>query len=102
MMSCITPHMGEEIWQILGHDTTLAYEPWPVYDESYLKEEEKEIAVQVNGKVRATIFVREEEDEKRIEEKALQEENVQRHIAGKEIVKVIVIKGKICNIVVKN
>ena len=66
-----------------------------------LEDSEKEIAVQVNGKVRATIMVNVDDDEKTIEEKAKSAENVIRHLEGKEIVKVIVIKGKIVNIVVK-
>ncbi len=101
MMSCITPHIGEEIWELYGHKETIAYEPWPVYDEKYLVEDEKEIAVQVNGKVRATILVKEEDTDQEIEAKAMEEANVKRHIEGKQIVKVIVIKGRICNIVVK-
>ncbi len=101
MMSCVTPHVGEEMWQILGHEETLAYEPWPTYDEGQLVEDEKDIAVQVNGKVRATIKVHNDDSEELIKEKAMKSENVIRHIDGKEIVKVIVIKGKIVNIVVK-
>ncbi len=102
MISCIIPHVGEEIWQMYGHNDTIAYEKWPSYDEKYLKESEKEIAVQVNGKVRATILVKEEDSDSEIEEKALLSENVKRHVEGKQIVKVIVIKGRICNIVVKD
>ena len=102
MMSCIIPHVGEEIWEKYGHHDTIAYEKWPTYEEAYLVEEEKEIAVQVNGKVRATIFVKEEETNQEIEAKALAEANVQKHTAGKQIVKVIVIKGRICNIVVRD
>ena len=102
MISCIIPHVGEEIWQMYGHNDTIAYEKWPSYDETYLKESEKEIAVQVNGKVRATILVKEEDSDSEIEEKALLSENVKRHVEGKQIVKVIVIKGRICNIVVKD
>ncbi len=101
MMSCITPHVGEEMWQILGHDHTLAYEPWPTYDGAKLVEDEKEIAVQVNGKVRATIKVHNSDSEDAIKEKAMKSDNVIRHTEGKEIVKIIVIKGKIVNIVVK-
>ena len=71
-----------------------------ILKECYI-DEEKEIAVQVNGKVRATIKINVNEDEESIKEKALKEENVKNHTDGKEIVKVIVIKGKIVNIVVK-
>ncbi len=101
LLNPVAPHITEELWEMLGHSDTIAYEVWPSYDESLLVEEEKEIAVQVNGKVRATIHIAVDEDEDAIKEKALAEENVQRHISGKEVVKVIVIKGKIVNIVVK-
>ena len=86
---------------MLGHNGTMAYEPWPIYDDSKIVEDTKDIAVQVNGKVRATITISVDEDEESIKEKALNVENVKRHTDGKEIVKVIVIKGKIVNIVVK-
>ena len=51
MLSCITPHVGEEIWQLLGHDDTIAYESWPTYSEEKCKDAEVNIAVQVNGKI---------------------------------------------------
>ena len=101
LLNPVAPHIGEELWEMLGHDKTIAFEAWPTWDESLLGEAEKEIAVQVNGKVRATIKIAVDEDEEAIKEKALVEENVCRHIEGKEVVKVIVIKGKIVNIVVK-
>ena len=97
----IIPHVGEEMWEILGHNNTIAFEAWPEYDESKLTEDTVEIAVQVNGKVRATISISVNEEEESIKQKAMQEENVIKHTEGKEIVKVIVIKGKIVNIVVK-
>ena len=97
----ITPHVGEEMWMKLGHNNTISFESWPTYDESMLVEDLVEIAVQVNGKVRATISISVNDDESVIKEKALKEENVKRHIDGKEIVKLIIIKGKIVNIVVK-
>ena len=98
----VCPHITEEIWNtVLGHNTTIAYEEWPKYDSNKVIDEEKEIAVQVNGKVRATIMINIDEDEDTIKEKALKEENIINHTTGKEIVKVIVIKGKIVNIVVK-
>ena len=101
LLNPIAPHMGEELWEMLGHEGTIAYESWPTYDESKLTDDEKEIAVQVNGKVRATIKIAVDEAEDSIKAKALEEENVKRHMEGKEVVKVIVIKGKIVNIVVK-
>lgn len=101
LLNPVAPHISEEIWEMLGHHGTMAYEAWPTYDASKLVENTKEIAVQVNGKVRATITISVDEDEESIKEKALDAENVKRHTDGKEIIKVIVIKGKIVNIVVK-
>ena len=101
MIYPIVPHVGEEMWEILGHNNTIAFESWPECDESKLTEDTVEIAVQVNGKVRATISISVNEEEESIKQKALQEENVIKHTEGKEIVKIIVIKGKIVNIVVK-
>ena len=83
------------MWQKLGHDQSIAYEPWPTYDESKLVETEKEIAVQVNGKLRGTITINIDDTEAVIKEKALSNDNVKKHTEGKEIVKVIVIKNKI-------
>ena len=74
---------------------------WPTYDEDKTIDDEKEIAVQVNGKVRGTIVVNADMDEESIKKMALEESNVSKHTEGKEIVKVIIIKNKIVNIVVK-
>jgi len=101
LLSPICPHLCEELWSMLGHDNTIAYESWPVYNEEVLKESTKTLAVQVNGKVRATIDVNIDDTEEVIREKALNSENIIRHIDGKEIVKFIIIKDKIVNIVVK-
>ena len=101
MLNPFAPHITEELWEKLGHDQTISYEPWPSYNEKELVEEEKTIAVQVNGKVRGTINVRMDDSEEVIKEKALTDDNVLKHITGKEIVKVIVVKGRIVNIVIK-
>lgn len=101
LLNPVAPHIGEELWSMLGHDSTIAFESWPTYDESKIVENEVEVAVQVNGKLRATIKISIDEDDDSIREKALNEENVVKHIAGGNVVKVIVIKGKIVNIVVK-
>ena len=101
LLNPIAPFITEEIWEKLGHDKTIANEEWPAYDETKIVEDEKEIAVQVNGKVRATIKISINEDEETIKEKALNADNVKNHTEGKEIVKIIVIKDKIVNIVVK-
>ena len=101
IISPVCPHLGEELWRMLGHNNTIAYEKWPECDESLLKENSYTLAVQVNGKVRATITVDTNDTEDVIKKKATEEENVKRHIEGKEIVKIIVIQKKIVNIVVK-
>ena len=100
LMNPVAPHITEELNEKLGYKP-LCEDTWPTYDESKLVEKSIDIAVQVNGKVRSTININIDEDEDSIKEKALKEENVQKHIEGKEIVKIIVIKGKIVNIVVK-
>ena len=101
MFSCICPHVGEEIWSVLGHDKTIAYEPWPTYDESKLVENTINIAVQVNGKLRGNLDIAVDESEDSIKEKALDLPGVKSNTEGKQIAKVIVIKGKIVNIVAK-
>ena len=101
MLSCIAPHVCEEMWQLLGHDETLAYEPWPTYDEAMLEQSTIEMAVQVNGKLRAKITVNKDEDDEVVKQEALAQDNVKTHTEGKNIVKIIVVKNKIVNIVVK-
>ena len=101
MISCITPHMGEEMWEMYGHDNTIAYEAWPTYDEAKLVDDEVNMAVSVNGKLRNTIKVAVDSDQEVVKEIAINDEKVARHLEGKEIVKVIVVPNKIVNIVVK-
>ena len=100
LLNPIAPHITEELNEELGYEP-ICKAKWPVYDETKTVESEFDIAVQVNGKVRATIKISVDEDEDSIKEKALKSENVIKHIEGKEIVKIIIIKGKIVNIVVK-
>ena len=101
MMSCITPHVCEEMWQKLGHNDTIAYEPWPVYDEKELVVDTIEIAVQINGKVRGKINVDVDEDQDSAIAKAKANPDVAAAIEGKNIVKEIYVKGRIVNIVAK-
>ena len=101
MMSCITPHVCEEMWQKLGHNDTIAYEPWPVYDEKELVVDTIEIAVQINGKVRGKIDVGVDEDQDSAIAKAKANPDVAAAIEGKNIVKEIYVKGRIVNIVAK-
>lgn len=101
MLSCIAPHVSEEMWQLMGHDQTLAYEPWPTYDEEKTVNNVVEMGVQVNGKLRAKISVDKNESKEKIQEIALSQDNVKVHTDGKNIVKIIVVPGKIVNIVIR-
>ncbi len=101
MLSCITPHVGEEMWQALGHKDTIAFESWPTYDEAAVKEDTVEIGVQVNGKVRGTVSIAVDEEQASALEKAKAIPTVQSFMEGKTVVKEIYVKGKIINIVVK-
>ncbi|MBE6153146.1 MAG: leucine--tRNA ligase [Firmicutes bacterium] len=101
LLNPFAPHITEELNEICNLGCPLVDSSWPVYDESKTIESEKEIGVQVNGKVRATILVNNDMDENEIKSIALSNENVKRHTEDKEIIKVIIIKGKIVNIVVK-
>ena len=100
MYSCFAPHMGEELWEKLGHVETLSYEPWPTYDETKLILDEKEVVVQVNGKLRGKFVVDSDASDDMLKEMALNIENVQLFIGNKPIRKIIVVKGRLVNIVV--
>ena len=102
LLNPLCPHITEEIWStVLKHDGTIAYEKWPVYDEEKIKEDVITIGVQVNGKLRGTIDVNKDSSKEEIENIAKNQENVKKTIEGKEIIKVIVVPGKIVNIVIK-
>ena len=101
LLSPFAPHLAEELWQLLGHDQTLAYEPWPEYDESQLVTSTIEIPVQVNGKLRGKVTVETEADEAVIQAAAEADEVVARHLEGWDVVKVIVVPGRLVNFVVK-
>jgi len=99
MFDCICPFVGEEIWNKLGHENLITFEPWPTYDESKLVLNDVKIAVQINGKLRDTIVVKKDEDDEKVKEIALNSLNVKRNLEGKTIKKVIVVKNKIVSIV---
>ena len=101
LLNPIAPHITEELNEKYNLGEELCKSNWPVYDDDKIKDLEKEIAVQVNGKVRATIKINVNDSEEEIRKKALSAANVINHTKDKEIIKVIVIKGKIVNIVVK-
>ena len=99
LISPIVPHIGEEMWEKLGHDNTIAFEPWPKCDETKLVKSTVKMAVSVNGKLRDTIEVPLDLEQAEVEKIALDSEAVKRHTEGKTIKKIIVVKNKIVNIV---
>ena len=99
LISPIAPHVGEEMWEILGHNESLAYEAWPTYDEALCIDDEITIGVQVNGKLRATLTVAKDTDSSTLQELALSNPDIKRHTEGKTIRKVIAIVNRIVNIV---
>ena len=101
MISCITPHVGEEIWQILGHDSTIAFESWPVYDEAKCVEQTVEIVLQVNGKIRNRVSVAADITAAEALALAKADERVAPMLVGMQIVKELYVPGKLVNIVVK-
>ncbi|MGD9110101.1 MAG: class I tRNA ligase family protein, partial [Phycisphaerales bacterium] len=100
ILSPFAPHIAEELWARLGHNQSLAYESWPEYDKTLIKEKEVELAVQVNGKIKDRIVVLADSDEQYIKERALSNEKVTAALGGKEPKKVVVIKSRLVNIVV--
>ncbi len=100
MLAPLAPHMSEELWQRLGNDASLAYEPWPMAQEKWLVDESITLAVQVNGKVRGTISVPADSSKEAIIETAKADENVARHVVGKEVRREIYVPGRLVNIVV--
>jgi len=101
MISCITPHVGEEIWQRLGHEDTIAFESWPTYDEKECVEQTVEIALQVNGKIRNRISVAADISAADALAAAKADERVAPALEGMQIVKELYVPGKLVNIVVK-
>ena len=97
----VCPHVTEELWERLGNKDTIANSTWPKYDDSKTIEDEYEMVVQVNGKVRGKVSVSQEASKEEMEKLALLIPNVQNFVTGKEIVKIIVVPKKIVNIVIK-
>jgi len=101
MLAPFAPYLAAELWEMLGETTDLLRAPWPKLDPALAKEEEIEMAVQVNGKIKTRITVPADAEETQIREIALANEKVKAAIAGKEIVKVLVVKGRLVNVVVQ-
>jgi leucyl-tRNA synthetase len=101
LLSPFAPHIAEELWQKLGHTNTLAYEPWPRYDEAKTKDDSVEIVVQFNGKLKAKFQAPLGLDDESLKAMAFADETVKRNLDGKQIVKAIVVKNRLVNLVVK-
>ncbi len=101
LLSPFAPHLAEELWEVLGHTQTLAYEPWPTFDPALLVESEVEIPVQINGKVRGKVTVAKDADQATVEAVAKRVDLVAQQLAGKTVVKVVFVPGRLLNMVVK-
>lgn len=101
LLSPLAPHIAEELWQLLGNQHSLAYEPWPKFDPALLVLSEIEIPVQINGKVRGKISVPADLDSEGLQDAALKNEKIAEMMDGKEIVKKIIVPGRLVNFVIK-
>ncbi len=99
MLAPMAPHLSEELWQVLGHHDSLAYAPWPVYDDKYTREDSIEYVVQINGKVRDRLIVSAAAADDEVKKTVLDDAKVKKQLEGKTIRKVIVVPGKLINIV---
>lgn len=100
LLSPLAPHIAEELWERLGHDQSITYEPWPTYDEAWTSEDEVEVVVQINGKIVERMVISKTADKQQMEEQALSLDKVKAAISNKTVRKVIAVPGKIVNIVV--
>jgi len=101
LLAPFAPHLAHELWEMLGEKTNLLRAPWPKYDPALAKEDEIEIPVQINGKLRSLIVVPADSSEAVIRERAISDEKVKAAIAGKQVAKIIVVPGKLANIVAR-
>lgn len=99
LLAPIAPHIGEELWAILGNEQDLSYAPWPTYDETALIEDEVEVVFQINGKVRAKASVARDLSKEELEKTAMDDNSINEQLEGKTIRKVIVVPNKLVNIV---
>lgn len=100
MLSPLAPHLAEELWERLGHQESISYEPWPVYDEAWTVDAEVEIVVQVNGKIVERTKISKDMDQAAMQEYSLGLPNVKQATEGKTVRKIIAVPGKLVNIVV--
>ena len=101
LVSPIAPHIAEELWQRFGHDETITYQPFPTFEEKYLVDDEIEVPVQINGKVKARINVAADADQEAVFEVVLADAKIAELTSGKNVVKKIYVPGRMVNLVVK-
>ena len=101
LLAPFTPHIAEELWHLMGHTTTVCDAAWPEFDEAHLKEDTVTLGVSFNGKTRFTLDFAADASKEEIEKATLASEQAQKYLEGKQIVKVIVVPGRIVNIVIK-
>jgi leucyl-tRNA synthetase len=101
LVSPFAPHLAEELWQLLGHAKSLAYEPWPAVDKALLVDDTVEVPVQVNGKLRGRVMVPANITKDDLEKAAREDAKVAELLADKTVVKVIAVPGRMVNFVVK-
>ena len=101
LLAPYAPHLGEELWQKLGHDKSLAYESYPIFSEEFCKDDTKEFPVMINGKLRAKFEAAATSDTATLEALARETEGFKKFTDGKTIAKIIVVPGKLVNVVVK-
>ena len=101
LLSPYAPHLCEELWQKLGHTESLAYEPWPTFSEDFAKDERKEFPVMINGKLRAKFEAAADTDSATLEALAKETDGFKKFTDGKTVAKIIVVPGKLVNVVVK-
>ena len=100
LFSCVAPHLGEELWSHLGFEGTLAFSPWPTYDETKLIQSMLSIAVSLNGKFKVAVDVENGLSDEAVQTVLLAKPEVQKYLEGKTIKKVIVVKNKLVNFIV--
>jgi leucyl-tRNA synthetase len=101
LLSPLAPHIAEELWQLLGHAQSLAYEPWPAFDPRAVREDSIEVPVQIKGKLRARVRVPVAADAAAMEQAARADERIAELLAGQAVVKVVVVPGRMVNFVTK-
>jgi len=100
MLAPLAPHLAEELWQVLGHAESLAYASWPTFDDRFTREDTVEVPVQINGRVRGHLVVPAAANRDELEQIALGDLRVQKYVAGASIKRVVVVPGRLINIVV--